>query len=59
MTKLIFVQKLLHFEVCDFGRISYEKTDKIDILKYFTPNVTALSIIFMTNLTKIADFKVQ
>ena len=28
MSKLIFVQKLLHFEVRDFGRISYKKMDK-------------------------------
>ena len=44
MSKLIFVQKLSHFEVRDFGRISYKKTDKIDILRYFTPNVSAPSI---------------
>ena len=25
MSKLIFVQKLWHFEVCNFGRISYKK----------------------------------
>ena len=44
MSKLIFVQKLSHFEFPDFGRISYKKTDKIDILRYFTPNVSAPSI---------------
>ena len=44
MSKLIFIQKLLQFEVRDFGRISYKKTDKIDILRYFTPNVSAPSI---------------
>ena len=44
MSKLIFVQKLLHFEVCDLGRISYKKMDKIDILGYFTPSVSAPSI---------------
>ena len=41
MTKLICVQKLPHFEVRDFGRISYKKTDKIDILSYFTPNLSS------------------
>ena len=41
MSKLIFVQKLSHFEVRDFGRISYKKTDKIDILRYFTPNLSS------------------
>ena len=40
MSKLICVQKLSHFEVCDFSRISYKKTDKIDILRYFTSNVS-------------------
>ena len=45
MSKLIFVQKLLHFEVRDFGRISYKKPDKIAILRYFTPNVSAPSIL--------------
>ena len=44
MSKLIFVQKLSHFEVHDFGRISHKKTDKIDVLRYFTPNVSAPSI---------------
>ena len=44
MSKLICVQKLSHFEVRDFSRISYKKTDKIDILRYFTPNVSAPSI---------------
>ena len=44
MSILIFVQKLSHFEVRDFGRISYKKMDKIDILRYFTPNVSAPSI---------------
>ena len=44
MLKLNFVQKLSHFEVRDFGRISYRKTDKIDILRYFTPKVSAPSI---------------
>ena len=44
MSNLIFVQKLWHFEVRDFGRVSYKKTDKIDILRYFTPNVSAPSI---------------
>merc|ERR1719494_552437 len=28
MSKLVFVQKLLHPEVRDFGRISYKKMDK-------------------------------
>ena len=28
MSKLICVQKLSHFEVRDFGRISYKKNDK-------------------------------
>ena len=41
MSKLIFVQKLSHFEVRDFGRISYKKMDKIEILRYFTPKVSA------------------
>ena len=44
MSKLICVQKLSHFEVRNFSRISYKKTDKIDILRYFTPNVSAPSI---------------
>ena len=44
ISKLICVQKLSHFEVGDFSRISYKKTDKIDILRYFTPNVSAPSI---------------
>ena len=44
MSKLIFVQKLSYFEVCDIGRISYKKTAKIDILRYFTPKVSAPSI---------------
>ena len=30
MSKLIFVQKLFHFEVRNFGRISY-KTSKFDV----------------------------
>ena len=34
----------MHFEVHEFGRISYKKIDKIDILRYFTPNVSAHSI---------------
>ena len=29
MSKLIFVQKLSHFEVRDFGRISYKKQAKL------------------------------
>ena len=41
MSKLVFVQELSYFEVRDFGRISYKKTDKIDILRYFTPNLSA------------------
>ena len=32
MSILIFIQKLSHFEVRDFGRIYYKKADKIDIL---------------------------
>ena len=44
MSKLIFVQKLLHFEVSDFNRISYKRTDKIDVLRYFAPNISAPSI---------------
>ena len=44
MSKLISVQKLLHFEVCDFGRISYKKMEKSQILRYFTPNVSGPSI---------------
>ena len=44
MSKLIFVQKLSHFEVRDFGRISYKKMDKIDILRYVKRNVSAPSI---------------
>ena len=54
MSKLIFVQKLSHFEVRGFGRISYKKTDKIEILRYFTPNVSAPSIL-VPNLGKIAS----
>ena len=44
MSKLIFVQKLLHFEVRNFGRISYKKMEKSQILRYFTPNVSGPSI---------------
>ena len=44
MSKLIFVQKISHFEVLDFGSISYKETDKIDILRCFKQNVSALSI---------------
>ena len=44
MSKLIFVQKLLHFEVRDFGRISYKKMEKSQILRHFTPNVSGPSI---------------
>ena len=44
MLKLIFVQKLLQFEFRDFGRVSFKKTDKIGILRYFTPNVSPPSI---------------
>ena len=44
MSKLICVQKLSHFEVRNFSRISYKKMDKIDISRYFTPNVSAPSI---------------
>ena len=40
ISKFICVQKLLHFEVRDFGRISYKKTVKIDVLRYITPNVS-------------------
>jgi len=29
MSKLIFVQKLLHFEVRNFGKISYKKWKKV------------------------------
>ena len=45
MSKLICFQKLTHFEVDNFGRISYKKTDKIDIFKHFTSNVTAPPIL--------------
>ena len=34
MSKLIFVQKLSHFKVRDFGRISYKKIGEISILGY-------------------------
>ena len=44
MSKLIIVQKLSHFEVCNFGRISYKKMEKSQILRYFTPNVSGPSI---------------
>ena len=44
MSKLIFVQKLLHFEVRDFGRISNKEIEKSQILWYFTPNVSGPSI---------------
>ena len=43
MSKWIFVQKLSHFKAHHIGRISL-KIDKIDILKYFTPQVTVPSI---------------
>ena len=41
ISKLIFIQKLSHFEVRDFSRISYKKWTKIKILRYLTPNVSA------------------
>ena len=44
MSKLIFVQKLLHFKVRNFGRISYKKMKKSQILRYITPNVSQPSI---------------
>ena len=39
------IQKLFHFEVHDFWRISHKRTDKIGTLTYFTPNVSAPSIL--------------
>ena len=45
MSELIFVQKLSHFEVRGFGRITYKERDKIDISRYFTPDVSAPSIL--------------
>ena len=50
MSKLFFVQKLSHFEVRGFGRISYEKTNKIDILRYFTPNISSPLIFVQISL---------
>ena len=44
MSRLIFVQNLLHFEVRNFGRNSYKKMEKSQILRYFTPNVSGPSI---------------
>ena len=35
MSKLILVQKLPHFEVCNFGGNSYKKIGKISILVLF------------------------
>ena len=43
-SKLIFVQKLSHFEIHDIGRISYKKIGKISILGYFIWIWTSLSI---------------
>ena len=37
--KINFLLKILQFEFCNFGN-SYKETDKIDILKYFTLNVS-------------------
>ena len=31
----ISVQMLLHFEICDFVRISYKKYGKFQLLRYF------------------------
>ena len=35
---------LSNFEFRDFSRISYKKTDKINIFRYFMPNVSAPSV---------------
>ena len=52
MSKFSRVQKLLHFEVRDFGRISYKKIWQIWNLKYFTQNVSGVAIFvrFCSNL---------
>ena len=43
MSKSFSVQKLPNFEVRNFNYNSYEEADKIDILRYFTQNVSAPS----------------
>ena len=52
MSKFSRVQKLLHFEVRSFGRISYKKIGKIWNLEYFTQNVSGVAIFvqFCSNL---------
>ena len=52
MSKFSRVQKLLHFEVRSFGRISYKKIRKIWNLEYFTQNVSGVAIFvqFCSNL---------
>ena len=52
MQKFPRLQKLLHFKVRDFGRISFKKIRKIWKLGYFTQNVSVVTIFvqFCSNL---------
>ena len=51
MSKFDPVQKISHFEICDFGRISYEKTDRIDILRNLTSNISSPTILVQISCT--------
>ena len=55
MSKLIFVKKLLHFEVRDFSRISYKKIQKSWNLEHFMQNLSGVAILvqFCWNLHQI------
>ena len=53
MSKLIFVQKLLHFEVCDFGKISLKKNGQNwHFVIFYAKCVSTFN--FCSNLLKFA-----